>query len=340
MAKRLRVLVAGTGYFSQFHYDAWSRCPEVEVVGIASLDQTAALAFAEKFPSAKVLDDVGKMIDEVAADLIDIVTPPPTHLPFIELAASKGLDVICQKPFCGTLEQAKEATETAAQAGVTLLVHENFRFQPWYLKIKQELHRVGALYRTTFRLRPGDGQGPQAYLERQPYFQQMEKFLIHETAIHHIDVARFFFGEPANVYADLAQLNPVISGEDSALVTLGYEHGHRVVVDGNRLSDHAAENCRRTMGELMIEGENGVLTLNGDGEVFFRAHGSQNPERLSYEWNDIGFGGDCVFNFTRHAVDHFVNGTDAQTTAEDYLHNLVLEERVYTSADEGRKIDV
>ena len=31
----------------------------------------------------------------------------------------------------------------------------------------------------------GDGQGPRAYLDRQPYFQQMPRFLIHETAIHY-----------------------------------------------------------------------------------------------------------------------------------------------------------
>ena len=33
----------------------------------------------------------------------------------------------------------------------------------------------------------GDGQGPRAYLDRQPYFQTMPRLLVHETAIHWID---------------------------------------------------------------------------------------------------------------------------------------------------------
>ena len=42
----------------------------------------------------------------------------------------------------------------------------------------------------------------------------MEKFLVHETAIHLIDVFRFLLGEePSAVYAALRRLNPAIKGE-------------------------------------------------------------------------------------------------------------------------------
>ncbi|MEZ5740638.1 MAG: hypothetical protein R3E68_15060 [Burkholderiaceae bacterium] len=44
-------------------------------------------------------------------------------------------------------------------------------------------------------MRLGDGQGPEAHLSRQPYFQQMPRFLVHETAIHFIDSFRFPLGE-------------------------------------------------------------------------------------------------------------------------------------------------
>ena len=48
-------------------------------------------------------------------------------------------------------------------------------------------------------------------MERQPYFQTMEKFLVHETAIHIIDVFRFLLAEePSTVYAALRRLNPAI----------------------------------------------------------------------------------------------------------------------------------
>ena len=82
---------------------------------------------------------------------------------------------------------------------------------------------LGEVYQITFRLRPGDGQGPEAYLERQPYFQTMERFLVHETAIHFIDVFRFLLGEePSTVYASLRRLNPAIKGEDAGLMLFSF----------------------------------------------------------------------------------------------------------------------
>jgi predicted dehydrogenase len=114
---------------------------------------------------------------------------------------------------------------------------------------------LGQMYQVTFRLRPGDGKGPDAYLERQPYFQTMEKFLVHETAIHLIDVFRFLLAEePSAVYAALRRLNPAIAGEDAGMMLFDFPSGARAVFDGNRLADHKAENRRLTMGEMVIEG--------------------------------------------------------------------------------------
>ena len=130
------------------------------------------------------------MLDEVKPDLLDIATPPEAHLELIGEAAKRNIAVICQKPFCGTLAQARDAVALAERAGILLVVHENFRWQPWYGEIKNQLdsRALGTLYQASFRLRPGDGQGPNAYLDRQPYFQKMERFLVHETLIHLIDV--------------------------------------------------------------------------------------------------------------------------------------------------------
>ena len=39
-----------------------------------------------------------KMLDREKPDFVDIVTRPEAHLALTELAASKGIHVICQKP--------------------------------------------------------------------------------------------------------------------------------------------------------------------------------------------------------------------------------------------------
>ena len=338
MSSKLRVAAVGTGYFSQFHYDAWFRCKDVELVAVADLNLTAAQTVTSQY-GGRAYDACAQMLDEQKPDLLDIITPPATHLEMIRLAAERGINTICQKPFCGGLEAAKQAVTLAGQANIDVTVHENFRFQPWYGAIKQQLDTglLGKLYRATFRLRPGDGQGPNAYLERQPYFQQMERFLIHETAIHYVDVFRFLFGEVSSVWADLSQLNPAIRGEDSCLVVMDFSNGFRGVLDGNRLSDHVAENRRRTMGDMSLEGEKGELSLSGDGQLTYRPHGGNQRQVIEFDWNDRGFGGDCVYRFTRHVVDHYLTGSGLQNSATDYLVNLEIEEAIYSCAEDGAK---
>ncbi|MEC7204614.1 MAG: Gfo/Idh/MocA family oxidoreductase, partial [Pseudomonadota bacterium] len=93
----------------------------------------------------------------------------------------------------------------------------------------------------------------------------MERFLVHETAIHFVDVFRFLMGEVETVYADLTRFNPAIAGEDSGYIVFQFRNGARGLFDGNRLVDHAAENRRLTMGDMLIEGSHAVLRLDGDG---------------------------------------------------------------------------
>ena len=337
--KPLKVAAVGAGYFSRFQYEAWSRLP-VEVAGVCSRSAESAEAIARDFGIARTFTDFPLMLDELRPDLVDIITPPETHLDYIGAAAGRGIPMICQKPFTRSLAEASEAVRVAEAAGVTLVVHENFRFQPWYAEIRRRIEAgdIGDPYQVTFRLRPGDGQGPRAYLDRQPYFQQMARFLVHETAIHQIDVFRYLFGEVASVTAELAQLNPAIAGEDAGLILFRFENGARGLFDGNRLSDHPAENRRLTMGEMLVEGSRGVLRLNGDGRLFRRNHGENDERAIDYAWDNRGFGGDCVYRLQDHVVRHLRRGEPVMNTARDYLANLRIEDAVYRSSDQGERI--
>ena len=130
MATRLKLAVAGTGYFAQFHYEAWSRIENVDLVGLCTLDGTMGRNIADRFDVDTVYGDVADMLDACRPDLLDIATPPPTHRQFIEVAVSRGVAVVCQKPFTESLADAEAVTHLAEDAGVPLIVHENFRFQP------------------------------------------------------------------------------------------------------------------------------------------------------------------------------------------------------------------
>ena len=342
MSGRLRVAVVGAGYFSRFQYAAWARMPDVTLVAACNRTPAAARDIAETFGIPETFAGVPEMLDAVRPDLFDIVMPPETHLDCVRAGAERGVAMNSQKPLCRTLAEAEQAVAIAEKAGTTLAVHENFRFQPWYGETKRLLDAgaLGEPFGLTFRLRPGDGRGPSAYLERQPYFQTMPRFLVHETAIHLIDTFRYLLGEVTTVYADLRRLNPAIVGEDAGQILLGFDRGARGLIDGNRLVDHVAENRRRTMGEMLLEGSEAVLRLDGDGRLFLRSLDSNDERPCPFDWQDIDFGGDCVYRTQRHVVEHLTNGAPLSNSGHDYLTNLWIEEAAYRSAAEGRRIAV
>lgn len=331
----LKVAGVGAGYFSRFHYDSWARMDRARCVAVCDTD----LAKAQSV-HARAYDDLAIMLSEQQPDILDVILPPAGQTDAIRAALQTGTKwIICQKPFCMSLAQAHALTAEADAAGAKLIIHENFRFQPWYRVIATELQNgaLGQLHQATFRLRPGDGQGPDAYLARQPSFQQMPRFLVQETAVHWIDTFRFLLGNPTAVYADLRQINPAIAGEDAGHILFDHPNGVRALFDGNRHLDHAADNLRRTMGEALFEGTEGTLTLRGDGAVMFRNFGASAEREVLPPDPFDGFGGDCVHALQSHVVHAILEGTEVENTARDYLDVRMIEDAIYTSAATGTK---
>ena len=114
--------------------------------------------------------DWREMIDRERPDFVDIVTPPETHAEICAYAAERGVHIVCQKPLAPTFAQSRRIVE--ATRGVRFMVHENFRWQPWHRRIKaiQREGTIGDFTHVYFRMRTGDGWGPDAYLSRQPFF--------------------------------------------------------------------------------------------------------------------------------------------------------------------------
>lgn len=336
----MRVAAFGTGFFSTYHYDSWSRIPGVELVGICVHSNRArGEEFAARYGAKAVYTDPARMLDETKPDLVDIITTPESHAELVGLAAARRIPMICQKPLAPSLADAEAMVESARATDTLLVAHENWRFRPWNREVGRLIRdgAIGQPYNATFRMRPGDGQGPSAYLDRQPYFQKMPRFLVHETGIHMIDVFRFLMGEIVGVSARLRKLNPVIAGEDSGLVLFDFEGGAAGLLDGNRLADFEADNTRLTMGEMLIEGAEGSIRLDGEARLWLRRRGQPAREH-AYDWNRRGYAGDSVHALQAHVVAHLREGTPVENTGADYLQAVRVEEAVYRSHAEGRHV--
>lgn len=338
----IKGVCVGAGYFSRFHYEAWSRISNVKIVALCDCIKDKAVQVAGEFKVASVYTSVSEMLENERPHFIDIITPPETHLEICREAFKRGIHVMVQKPLAPSYEEAKTIVSEAQLAGVHLMVHENFRFQPWYREIKKLLNEkvIGdTLFSAFFRMRMGDGWGENAYLGRQPYFREMRRLLVYETGVHFIDTFRYLFGEVSQVYANLRRLNSAIMGEDAALVHFEFVNGVRAIWDANRYNESLAEDPRYTFGEMLIEGNKGSIRLYSNGNITIQALGS--PERIhAYPHRKVNFAGDCVFAIQEHFAGCLLNNHPFETSEIDYLENILILEAIYRSDAKGIPIRV
>jgi len=333
-----RVAMVGAGYFAQFQLEGWRDCG-ADVVALCDTDLDRATALGQRFGVSQHYRDAVAMLEVVQPTVLDVVLPPAAQAAVVQQALARGIATICQKPFGTDLAQAHAMAALAQAAGVTLAVHENFRFTPWFRECRRLIDAgfFGRLHGISFRLRPGDGQGPRAYLDRQPYFQTMPQLLVRETAVHFIDCFRYLMGEVVAVTARLRRLNPAIAAEDAALILFEFDDARSGLFDGSRLNDHAAANPRLTMGEMWLEGERGVLRLDGDASLWWKPHhGAESEHR--YEHDAPGaFGGACTA-LQAHVLAHLQNDTPLENAAHHYLANLHVQAAIYHSHHTGRRV--
>jgi predicted dehydrogenase len=336
--REARVAVVGAGYFAAFHLQGW-RDAGATVVGLADLDTARAAALARRFDIPAVHPTVEPLLG-LRPTLVDVVVPPHAQASVVRQALEAGLPVVCQKPFGAHYAEACALADEARSRALPLVVHENFRFMPWFRECRRLIDSgvLGRVHGVSVRLRPGDGQGPRAYLDRQPAFQTMPQLLVRETAGHFIDTFRYLCGEVRAVTARLRRLNPVIAGEDAAVLVLEFDDDRLGLFDGNRLNEHPAQDQRRTMGELWLEAEAGVLRLDGDARLWFKPHAQ--PERQhAYDAGptDRVFGG-AVGALQAHVLDHLAHGTPLENAAHDHLANLRVQVAAYHSHAHGRRV--
>ncbi|QDU39543.1 putative oxidoreductase YcjS [Maioricimonas rarisocia] len=338
--ERLRGVGVGAGWFSRFHYDAWSKIAAVDMVAVCDLEPQNAEHASATLGGAAVYTEASKMLRETRPDFVDVITRPESHLSIVRSAAELGIHVICQKPLAPSFEQAREIVALAEAAGIRLMVHENFRFQPWHRELKS-LIAAGAigddLHMVAVRTRLGDGWQPDAYQSRQPYFATMPRLLVYETGVHFIDVMRYFAGEIDGVFASLRRLNHQIAGEDTGLLFFEFASGARGTWDASRYHEPDCENPRYTFGEFLIEGSQGSLRLDYDGRIRIQPLGEPSRKH-AYAHSHAGFAGDCVYFTQQHFVEALLNGKPFETGGTDYLKTLAVQEAVYRSASSGQPV--
>ncbi len=269
--KPIRVGLIGAGWVTHHHLIAWRKQQHVQVVAICDPDLSAARKRADEFGIEAVFESAIEMLECSQLDAVDIASPRHTHADMVRMAAKNGLHILCQKPLAPTLPEAQQLVvdvEQAANDGnaVRMMVHENWRFRPYYRQAKQWIADglIGAPRLCLMSLFSSgmlaDADGTRPMLVRQPFLAGLERMLVTEVLIHHIDTLRYLLGELLVKDAVTGCVTPVLLGEDIASVTLSGAGNMRVSLQGDVA---AAGYPTNIVDQLAIHGGRGSIILNG-----------------------------------------------------------------------------
>ncbi len=157
-----------------------------------------------------------------------------------------GAHILCQKPAALVRSDLLSMIEACTASGVRLMIHENWRFRPWYRAMRAEIDsgaigrpiRLRIAHRDTRALRP-DG------FALQPYFAKMPRLILMDMGCHLVDTARYLFGEIQTVSATIGRFGQTdrrrgrgdaagfIRERGPGLARLQLVHGSRPIADWN-----------------------------------------------------------------------------------------------------------
>lgn len=329
MTALMRVALAGAGMVSTHHLAAWARCAGAQVVAIADPDINRARERAATFGIPAAFADVAEMLDAMQPDALDIATPVSTHVGLIRLATRQGRAVLCQKPLALNLG---EMLRLAAELNSTdrVMVHENWRFRTPYRQARAWINegRIGAVRRfdiaaTSSGLLAPPGGGPLPALVRQPFLAELDRLVVFELLIHHLDLARALCGELQVAAARADQRSGHGRGELRAAILL----------DGNEVFGTIA-------GDFAVAGSLPTITdrvefIGASGAVFFDGTllrlicSDGTAEEVRFETREV------VQSGYDSAIDHFraavMTGHPFETSIQDNLRTVELVEAVYSA---------
>jgi predicted dehydrogenase len=202
---------------------------------LAAIVQRKGNEAAEKCPDVRIARSLDELLAMSEIRLVVIATPNETHYPFARQCLEAGRDVIVDKPFTTTLDEAIALAELAKKRKRLLTVYQNRRYDGDFQAIRQlvEAGTLGRIVRfeTSYdRYRPK--LKPGAWREA----ARPGSGILFDIAPHLIDHAVVLFGLPEAITADVRMEREGARADDAFDITLHYSHGMRAVLRSSILA--------------------------------------------------------------------------------------------------------
>jgi scyllo-inositol 2-dehydrogenase (NADP+) len=191
---------------------------------------------AEKaYPSARTVRTLEELLGLNDIQLVVVATSNPSHFSIAAACLGAGKNVVLDKPFTTTADEARQLITLAADRNLLLSVFHNRRWDGDFLTVKQLLHqgRIGRLTRFESyfdRFRPN--------VDKNAWRQRDEpgSGVLFDLGSHLLDQALVLFGDPLSVTASIRRERDNAIVDDTFDIALDYPTGLRVVCGASVLA--------------------------------------------------------------------------------------------------------
>ena len=247
----MKIALLGAGYAAKTLYVKAAKSLSLQVTGVFDRLAQSGMEVADEL-GCVFYSEYDKMLDQSGADTIIIATSTNTHLPFIEIAADKGIKhIFCEKPAGINLDEATKIAKICHDNDITLKVGYKMRYEPIFSKIKDLLlqNRIGDVQEITLN-----------FYQTLPHSEWFfDHGVLSETLVHIIDLSNWFVGvEPLEIECTKGY-RLGYKAEDSASVFINYDGNIRANIAGGWIQDYPFISGRKNI-LIHIVGTGGYIS--------------------------------------------------------------------------------
>jgi len=271
--KPFGLAVLGCGWIARRHAAAARALQGTVSLSFASRDRARAEALRAEFGGVAAYGSYEAAAADPAVDGIVVCTPHDQHLPGALFAITHGKHVLVEKPIARTLPEADRMILAAQEAGVTLMVAENFRFMPAFRAATALLADgwLGALRQIHIT-----AWGYRRYTDWRCSLDTMGGGTLIDGGIHYVDLLLQWGGRPTRVFA----LSPPktltgMEGEDTVSLLVEFPGGS-VGFLSNSLATHGIPRLQWST----LTGSDGTLFVHHRGRFLWLR--SRRGQRLRF----------------------------------------------------------
>ena len=141
--QEIRLGTIGSGFIVHNILDAVEKTEGIRCVAVYSRSREKGQQLAEKYGVKKVYTDMSEFLADEELNCVYVASPNSLHFEQAKQALLAGKHVLCEKPFCPRLEEAKELVQIAKEKHLLLMEAVPTTYLPNYEVLKRELPKIG-----------------------------------------------------------------------------------------------------------------------------------------------------------------------------------------------------